>query len=427
MGEVVRGATLAFVIKVAGAGLAFGFNVAIARLLGADGAGVYFSGLSVVMIGSVIGRFGLDGTLLRFVSSLYAKDDLAGTRAVNALGLRIAVGLASGVALTGFLVSPWLAEALFRKPDLAVPLRWMCLAILPFAVFNLEAESLKGLKKVRDAMIVQTVCLPFAGLLLIWPLANGFGTLGAAWSYLGASAAAATLGMIAWRRATERWPVEPAAFPVKRLLQSCRPLFVTSLMSRAVLPWSPLFLLGIWASTEEVGIFGAATRVAMLASFMLATINNVLAPKLAELYARGEMDAMATTARRSAALVTLLASPVFLVLIFGAGKVLALFGPGFERGSLILAILAFGQLVNSLTGSVNYLLIVTGNEAIVRNVTTLAAAVLVVLCLILLPIYGALGAAVSAAVAVAGQNLFAAYEVWKKFGIVTIPLLPKAL
>ena len=113
--------------------------------------------------------------------------------------------------------------------------------------------------------------------------------------------------------------------------------------------------------------------------------------------------------------------------IFAAGKVLALFGPGFEKGAYILTILAVGQLVNSLTGSVNYLLIVTGNEIIVRNVTILAAAVLVGLCFILLPNYGALGAAVSAAVAVAGQNLYASYKVWKKFGFVTIPFLPRTL
>ena len=42
MQEVARGTMLAFALKIVGSSLAFGFNVAVARLLGAEGAGLYF-------------------------------------------------------------------------------------------------------------------------------------------------------------------------------------------------------------------------------------------------------------------------------------------------------------------------------------------------------------------------------------------------
>ncbi|MBU1615458.1 hypothetical protein KJ693_09145 [bacterium] len=40
MQEVVHGVSIAFVLKVLGA--RFGFNVLLARMLGAEGAGIYF-------------------------------------------------------------------------------------------------------------------------------------------------------------------------------------------------------------------------------------------------------------------------------------------------------------------------------------------------------------------------------------------------
>ena len=39
--EIVRGASVAFGMRILTAGLGFGLNVLLARLLGAEGAGVY--------------------------------------------------------------------------------------------------------------------------------------------------------------------------------------------------------------------------------------------------------------------------------------------------------------------------------------------------------------------------------------------------
>ena len=96
MREVARGTMLAFVLKVIGAGLAFAFSVAVARMLGAEGAGLYYLALAVTTIGSVIGRVGLDNSLLRFVATRATHDDWASVKGVYALGVRMAV-MASGV------------------------------------------------------------------------------------------------------------------------------------------------------------------------------------------------------------------------------------------------------------------------------------------------------------------------------------------
>ena len=66
--EVLEKSFVAFVMKALGAGLGFAFNVLLARMLGADGAGIFFLALTVTTIASVFGRIGLDNTLVRFTA-----------------------------------------------------------------------------------------------------------------------------------------------------------------------------------------------------------------------------------------------------------------------------------------------------------------------------------------------------------------------
>ena len=75
MAEIVRGASIAFILKIIGAALAFAFNIVLARLLGAEGTGIYFLAFTVCIIASVFGRMGLDNVILRFIASNAATED----------------------------------------------------------------------------------------------------------------------------------------------------------------------------------------------------------------------------------------------------------------------------------------------------------------------------------------------------------------
>ena len=143
MQEIVKGASLAFILKALGSGLAFGLNIAIARLLGAEGAGIYFLALSVTAIGSVIGRVGLDNALLRFVAIHSTHNEWNKLNGVYKLSMRIAI-IASGlVTIVVFISSHWIASTLFDKPELSDPLRWMSLTILPFSCLIFTLRVLK--------------------------------------------------------------------------------------------------------------------------------------------------------------------------------------------------------------------------------------------------------------------------------------------
>tara|TARA_R110001592_G_scaffold122742_1_gene329764 strand:+ start:2042 stop:3382 length:1341 start_codon:yes stop_codon:yes gene_type:complete len=420
MQEVARGTMLAFALKIVGSSLAFGFNVAVARLLGAEGAGLYFLALSVTAIGSVIGRVGLDNALLRFVATHAARGEWGKVQAVHALGMRLAVIVSGVLSLFGFFAAGWMAETLFQKPELAEPLRWMSLSILPFAILNLQAESLKGLKRLREAMLLQSIGVPLIGLLLIWSLASIAGVEGVSWGYLVATTMVALLGIWAWRSACGGDAEDASRYPFVDLWVSAKPLFIIALMNTS-LTWLPMLVLGVWVSAAEVGVFGAANRLALLVSFLLVTLNNVVAPKFAELHAKDDLKAMGQLARRSAAMLTLLASPLFLLLFIFSEKIMGLFGPEFASGGTVLAILLVGQVINVYTGSVRFLLIMSGNEKTIRNIIIISALLQLALVMTLVPLIGIIGAAIATVSALITMNLTSVYAVYRKLGVITTP------
>lgn len=424
MREVARGSLIAFALKIFGSALAFTFNIAVARLLGAEGAGLYFLALSITSIGTVLGRVGLDNALLRFVATLATHKDWAGVKGVYSRGMRIAV-LASGlVTLIVFTAAPYMATLVFKKPELTEPLRWMSLSILPFALLNLQAESLKGLKCIGDAMSVQGIGVPLFSLLLIYPLAQFSGLTGVSslvCAYSAATMMIALLGAWAWYKATRVYKVRRTPFPKQTLWASCKPLFVVAIVNNAVRNWVPLLLLGTWSSGEEVGIFGVALRVVSLTTMMLFTLNNVLAPKIAELYAQNDMETLASTAKRSATLLITLSSPLFFILIFFPGWIMAIFGSDFREGGFILAILAMGQVVNVFAGTLGSILIVSGNERYTQNMTLIFTGLLIAMLLILIPEWGALGAAISISVSGTGLSLVTVWQAKKIVGMSVTP------
>lgn len=406
MTEVLRGAGLAFVLRGLGAGLAFALNVVIGRMLGAEGAGLYFLALSVVSIGAVITKLGLDNTLLRFIAAGASTGDWNRVMGVFGMGLRLAAAASLMGAGIVCATAPLLAVYIFGEPALTAPLLAISLGIFTFAMMMLLSECLKGLKRIRNAMLVSGVLYPLIALALIWPLVTLFGPTGAALAYVLGTGGAAAIGWGLWRANTRGHPAPAPHFDRATLWQSARPLWVMELINRAVLPWAPLFLLGIWGTAADAGVFGAALRVSMLVTFFLVAVNTVIAPKFAELYAKGEIEMIGRLARQFALLITLAASPLFLVLVFAGDWVMGLFGPEFTRGGTALAILALGQAVNTMTGSVGYLLMMTGHERDVRNAAILAA-VLMALCAVwLIPSYGLIGAAIASAMAIGSANFW---------------------
>jgi O-antigen/teichoic acid export membrane protein len=418
--DVLRGASIAGVLKVLSAVFTFGLSVALGRMLGAEEAGIYFLALTTATIAATVGRLGLDSAVIRFVSAGSTRNSWGEVRAVYRS--TIAIGLTSSVVvvLGLILTADYVAGSVFEIPRLSGPIRLMAIAVVPLALNILISRALQGLSQIRDSVLVFSILPSGIALFGTLLLARRLGVEGAIAAYVVGVTASAIYGEYAWRRSLAKRANTKAPLAghsaTTDLLRSGPPLLIGALL-QLVVQMTGTLMLGIWADTRDVSIFAVAWRTAILINFVLIAVNAIAQPKFAELYARRDMVSLANTARKANILMTAFAAPVFLVFLVAPEFVMSAFGSDFSGGGAVLQILSVGQFVNVATGSVGILLVMSGHEREYRNIQIVAACVVVGLSCALIPALGATGAAIGAAAALIVQNVLFGYFVWTKLGI----------
>jgi O-antigen/teichoic acid export membrane protein len=184
--------------------------------------------------------------------------------------------------------------------------------------------------------------------------------------------------------------------------------------------WSGQFMAGAYVSSDALAQLAVAQRTAILSSFILIAINLVVAPRFANLYRNNEMLALEHLAIKSVKLITLFALPVIGGMLIFPSFLMSLFGAEFVEGAALLQILAVGQFINAITGSVGFLLMMSGHERDMRNISLISGFSAMFLAWFLTAQFGIIGAATGTAIAVATQNLLAVYFVKKRLGFNTL-------
>ena len=167
-----------------------------------------------------------------------------------------------------------------------------------------------------------------------------------------------------------------------------------------------LVLLGMHVTSDQVAIFNASYRLAMIVTFGLTAIDAVTSPVAARLYAAKESSELQAVVARATQLgfwCSLAAVAGFAVL---GSWLLGLFGPEFVAGYDTMMILITAQLVRSAAGPVVSLLSVTGHQQRCLPVfgSSLIGAILLVF--ILVPTFGIRGAAIAVLLVTLGWSVW---------------------
>lgn len=421
MKDVVGKSGAVFALRVSGAGMGFIFNVVLARLLGAQGAGIYYLALAVVGIGALISTVGIPDALMRFIAAHAAHEEWDKVAGAYQQGVRIST--AAGVACTALLMvaAPWLSKYVFADPGLTDPLRIIALAILPTTLITLHGMALKSLRKALTGTFVEGFGISLISLPLLLVFGKFLGVEGAVLAYVVAAFATLFAGIRFWRRSTPHLKGLRGNFDTRLLLVTSLPMLWIDGMDVAV-QQTGILLLGVWASTEEVGIYGAVGRLVLVLTLVFSTVKSVISPRFAELHARGDNRAIGRLARDTSKLAALFALPVVAPLIIVPGWVLSIFGPSFAAGASALAIFAVGHFLRVVLAPSGYLLMMTGYEKLLRNTVVACGALNVALSAILIPLYGMVGAAASTTFTFALMGTIATVLVRRKLSILALPL-----
>jgi O-antigen/teichoic acid export membrane protein len=396
---------------LAGVACAVGIQVLLGRALVPGAFGLVTVAVQVAFVASAASRFGMDVVAVRRVAIAQGAGRLAHVRSlVDRCAL---IAFAASLLLAGLLAA---TAPLYEQYGRLIAL---AAAAVPFvAVSSVYLGATRGLGQMRQTLYVFWIGQPVVWIVFAAAAIAAGGEADAAVLAYDASwvlAALAAAGL--WRRETRDYRNErPEPGAVQAALRYGAPRAPSALFAQAIF-WGDLWVLAAFEQGTELDSYAAAARVSQVLLLFLTSLNLVFSPFAADLHARGlrrRLDELFKRSTRWALAATL---PLLVVLFIAADDVLQAFSSRYQAGEWALRILLLGQAANVATGSVGFILIMTGFTMIDLIDNVLGFGLLVVLAIGLTSAFGIEGTATAAAVSIATLNLVRLVQVRRRLGI----------
>lgn len=422
--ELLKGSSISFVLKIFGMGVGYALTWYISEYYGAVSLGKYVLALIVLQVFSMFGKAGLDIALLRFVASFSAQGKWAMLKNAYKKSFTLTLVFSTLATFSMYLFSGQLLRLL---EDLSQTyLNWMMFFVVPMSVYFVHVQCFRAFKKIKEFSFYMNVALPLFTLLFLvyfsyYPIVIETELLPFV-SYGLAILLTASLLLFSWNKMISGYNSESREkVSYKLLLSTSLPLLLSQSMS-LIIGWTDQLMLGTMTTAQDVGIYNVAFKFSLLPTVVLMAINSIATPKFAEFFGKGDLDGLEKMTKQSTKMIFWLSVPASLLIIVFRDDLLGFFPDEFASASLVMFILIIGQLVNSIVGSVGYILQMTGHQLICQNILIVSAIMNVGLNLVLIPEFGILGAALASMSSMIFQNLTMMLYIRKHLGFYTIYL-----
>ncbi|HHX8439614.1 TPA: oligosaccharide flippase family protein [Vibrio diabolicus] len=407
------------ITRVLSALFAFLLTLIVSKASDASTSGQFFFLFNLVSLLAIVSQLGFDVSLVRYNAIAFNnKETLQQSHNYKtALYRSMAFCLLSiAVLLVGFNLFPEQLNQT-QSPMYAITLGLFCIPFLVLAQTN--SRVLQACRKVVSSLFALQLGVSMLMVFFVFGLdyigqqnINNLMT-----ALLLASMSVAVISSVNWLSSGQ---YQTSAFvPNKKMIASAKQVWIGSIFTN-VLQWGSLVIAGFFISTAELGLLAAAQRTSLLIGFVLITINFVVAPMFASLYKERQMIKLQSLSRLACrANVGLAIVPVIICTLFPE-FVMRFFGEEFLAAAPLLVVLSLGQLVNVATGSVGFLLLMSGHERTMKYITISSGTISICLLIALCQTFGVIGAAWAMAIGMAIQNLAALYFVKRYLGFFPI-------
>jgi len=416
---IAKGAGIVFSGTIIGTGLRYLFEFMVARNLGPDLFGLFFLGFSTVKIAEIISTLGLHRGVLRFVALFQGAGDEARTKGAILFSVRTTLVVSIILGISMFMLSPFVSLHIFHKAGLASVLRLFALVVPFIAVTTILVFCTQGFKIMKYRVLVRELFEPGIRIIaVVFLFILGFKLMGAILAFI-ASILLGTILALVYTKKTFPPLMDKGTRPLfesKEILNYSWPLLLAEFFGLIVM-WINILMIGYFKSSDEVGIYSASHRTALLGEVIFISFNAIFSPIIADLYHRKEQERLAHLFKLVNKWIFSLNFPVCLLMVFFASDLLRLFGNRYLPGTMCLVLLGTAQLVNSALGSSGFLIMMSGKSRInlINNIFT--ALLNIGLNVLLIPTYGILGAALSFLASVSVVNVIMVIEVYALFRI----------
>lgn len=409
----IRGSSLLLSGKMLSVGINFASQVLIVRYLSTTDYGAWAYALSIVAFCQNIAVFGLDRAITRFIPIYHEKSEynkLFGTL-ILVFG---SILLICALIITAFLIAPEQVARLMKDKDQPLTLLFIMIFLVPTEAFDgLLTGLFASFASPRAIFFRKHVLGPLLrfGVVLFLILFHS-SVIFLAYGYLAASA----LGVIIYSLLLFRLMYRQGLFkhlqlnaiiiPAKEIFAFTIPLLSSDLVS-ILNNSAATLLLGYYHNSTAVAMYRVVLPAANFNKLVMTSFAFLFTPLAARLYARAAYQEINALYWRTAIWIGALSFPIF-ALTFSMAKPLTVFlyGPRYEQSWIFLQLISFGYYFSAALGFNGLTLKVLGKLRYIVTINIIAVVANLGVNLVLIPKYGALGAAIGTSGTMVVHNIF---------------------
>jgi O-antigen/teichoic acid export membrane protein len=376
-------------------------RIIVGRMLSVGAYGEVSIGIALLSIGVTLSLVGFSQGVPRYISRF---DSPERKRGVWISGVVFTSMVALALVILLFPNVDTVAVLFFESVESERLVQLFVLCIPLVVAFEIGVGAIRGLENTTFKLYVEDLLYPGARiLLLVVLLLSGVGLTAPGYAYL----IAATIAAIAAHLLLNRLLSLVGSFQTntKELLMFSGPLVMSTIFA-SLLTKVDTFMLGYFRTSYEVGLYNAAYPLANGILVVLSSFGFLYLPLASRLDAsdeRREIDAIYKVTTKWIYIVTF---PAFLTFVVFPGDVLALFfGEDYRPAAFTLIILTIGFFTNAAYGRNRETLSALGYTMYILIGNSAAFVLNIVLNLLLIPVYGITGAAITSVLSFASFNL----------------------
>ena len=404
----ITGIKYSIAVNIASKGMMYLSQFLLARMMKVDQYGIYVYSLAWLNMLLLMGTMGLDTALLRYIPQYVSRNEWGLCWGIIKRSYQL-VFLVSVV----LLLSAWVVILLNRnnldEENLILALL-IGMGVLPlWTAIRLTQglfQSFKrpGFSQFLDGVLAPALLLAILGMAIMLNIPVSAVTVMAVFAV---TCFLVLLFGLTWLRSNvypARLKTAEPQYKTREWIMFAAPmLFIAG--THMIMNNTDVVMIGMMKDPSQAGIYSAAVRTASLITVSLVFVNMAITPYISEYFHSERHAELQHFISLSARIAVYFTVPTFLILMIFGKQVLGLFGHEFKSGYYSLLILSAGQLVNVLSGSVGYIMIMAGKQKQIAYLFAVSATLNIMMNFMLIPQYGIEGAAVATAVSMMLWNL----------------------
>ena len=384
------------IIRSLGVLLLFGFTLFITNFFTAENVGRYDFVRSALMVLGGLALMGTNQSIIYYSGLLKARKSIESIRAVYSKMIKIICAL-SFIVLALYIVffSQERVNEFFNNEESFSLLLKSILTLVFFALTMLNIDTIRALQKTVLSEIYRSLFryLPVFFLAAVLLKLNQQAYLVEA--YLTGFVLLSFFSSVRVYKifkTLQKPNKKSESFSMHEIFKTSAPMALSAI-AYFIMQSIDIIILSIYEGFDQIAYYSVSVKLAMVTTLALMSVNIVIAPRIAEIYEKQNLQDMQQLIKHSTRIIFFISLFVLSILFLFSQEILSLFGPDYIKANQALLFLLAAQFFNAVSGPGAIYLNMTGRQKTLNKILILGLIINISLNFYFIPVEGINGAA----------------------------------